>query len=435
MKPIPTVLTSALILLFLIVTVNSQKSTGNPDPGKSYYTKIDSLFNTGKYFEARDLFINHQKNLSEADRLKAGIYLDYYFNRPEASISKMELLFEKYESEVSDTLKYELLSVGHVNYSRLYDYREAKETIDLLLSDYPELIPEKEKEDLQNTQIIWSELTDQPRQEVVIDNSADLEIIRDKANLQNLKVTAGNAEHIFVFDTGANISTITESAAEEFSLNIFNKTFDVQGITGATVQSRVAVAPELEIGNVLIKNAVFLVFPDEALAFPQIDYQIHGVLGFPVIEAMGEIQITRDNRFIIPDEPTMFDKQNLAIDFLTPLIHLKDKRGRGTYTFDTGASNTMLYNTYYEQNEEEVTANHSPAEISFGGAGGQVSQPGFYISFEPKINGEHVRMDSVFVLKEELNPENLYLGNIGQDLISQYEKMTINFDDMFIRFD
>ncbi len=63
----------------------------------------------------------------------------------------------------------------------------------------------------------------------------------------------------------------------------------------------------------------FLVFPDEALAFPEIGYQIHGIIGFPVIEGMKEIEITRDDRFIVPDKRSTFSERNLAIDFLTPL--------------------------------------------------------------------------------------------------------------------
>lgn len=39
------------------------------------------------------------------------------------------------------------------------------------------------------------------------------------------------------------------------------------------------------------------------------------------------------------------------------------------------------------------------------------------------------------VLKEPIESNNNYYGNIGQDLIGKFEKITINFDKMFIKFD
>ncbi|RTZ46153.1 hypothetical protein EJ377_17055 [Chryseobacterium arthrosphaerae] len=45
-------------------------------------------------------------------------------------------------------------------------------------------------------------------------------------------------------------------------------------------------------------------FADQALSFPQISYQINGILGFPVIEALKEVQLTQDDYFIVPEKET-----------------------------------------------------------------------------------------------------------------------------------
>ena len=43
------------------------------------------------------------------------------------------------------------------------------------------------------------------------------------------------------------------------------------------------------------KNVVFLVLDDEDISFPQIEYYINGIIGFPVIEAMDEVRISKNN--------------------------------------------------------------------------------------------------------------------------------------------
>lgn len=398
------------------------------------YSRVDSLINTGDYFTARQLYTDRHDELSETHKLKSGLFLDYYFNQPDSSLSKMNTLFNKFKAELSDSLKYEILSVGHINYSRQYEYKKAKETIEIVLFDYSQYISESKKEDLQNTLKIWTALQDQPKQEVIINNPSELEIIRDKAGLQNLHVTYDDNRHAFVFDTGANISVITESMAEVFELNVIESTIQVGSITGQIVEARIAVAPQFLLDDIMVKNAVFLVFPNEALAFPQIDYQINGILGFPIIEAMNEIRITRDGRFIITGGQPTSEFKNMALDFFTPLLFLEDERGKGTYLYDTGASNSTLYDTYFNRYQSEL-ADLQEVDYSFGGAGGEATKKGVYITFKPEFNNTTIPLDSTIVLKEPLNEDNIYQGTIGQDFTSQFESVTINFDQMFIRFD
>ncbi|HSI71203.1 MAG TPA: hypothetical protein VK941_13290, partial [Gillisia sp.] len=156
---------------------------------------------------------------------------------------------------------------------------------------------------------------------------------------------------------------------------------------------------------------------------------------FPILEALDEIHITKDDRFIVPFEQTTAGEQNLALDFLTPLLYLKNQNGAGVYTFDTGANKTMLYNIYLIQHQKEFDGDEEDVEYTFGGAGGVTSKKGFYPTFRPIINDRTIAIDSVIVLKEPVTDTNLFYGNLGQDLIKQFDKMIINFDQMFLKFE
>lgn len=236
----------------------------------------------------------------------------------------------------------------------------------------------------------------------------------------------------FIFDTGANLSTVPQSTAKSLGMEILPADLEVGTITGAKVPAQLAVCPEMNLGNIKIHNAVFLVLNDSALSFPQIGYKIYGVLGFPVMEALREIQITRDDWFIVPEEQTRIEHpSNMAMNGLTPLIYIDGKH----YSFDTGADNTQLYYSYYLEHQSEIKENYEPERIRFGGAGGGRVFDGYIVSQTFDILGREVTLNDIQLLKEKVKETETVYGNIGQDLIRQFDKMTINFPRMFIKFD
>ncbi|MNV88544.1 hypothetical protein D3C71_1827600 [compost metagenome] len=69
-----------------------------------------------------------------------------------------------------------------------------------------------------------------------------------------------------------------------------------------------------------------------------------------------------------------------------------------------------------------------------GGAGGKIEHEGFKVNHTFHILGRQVPLKNVSLLKAKINKENVY-GNIGQDVIRQFSKMILNFNQMFIKFD
>lgn len=113
----------------------------------------------------------------------------------------------------------------------------------------------------------------------------------------------GNTE-CMIFDTGANLSTIIESEAVRLGLQIIDAPFDVGSITGNSVKARIGVAKYLKSGNVEFQNVAFIVFPDKALYIEPIKYQIKGIIGYPVINALREITIIKDKQISVPAKPS-----------------------------------------------------------------------------------------------------------------------------------
>ena len=227
-----------------------------------------------------------------------------------------------------------------------------------------------------------------------------------------------------------DISTVSASVAKRLGMKMIPADIDVDAITGISVKADLAVCKKIVLGNTVIENAIFLVFADNALSFPQINYQINGILGFPVIAALKEMQLTQDDFFIVPEKETKIPAlSNMAIDGLTPLIFVDGKH----YKLDTGADHTILYEPFYREYKEEIDNRYKATRIAMGGAGGKIEYDGFKINHTFHILDQSISLN-ISVLKNKINKETVY-GNIGQDVIRQFHTMTLNFDQMFIKFD
>jgi len=383
------------------------------------------------YFRVEAFIRNNDKQWSDFEKLVLNANIDNIFNRTSASNVKIGQLFAKYPSQMPDSLKAGLLRLKHANHARLFEYADAYTTATEIISKYKGEISVSEMADFQNMAEIWKLLSNQPKQEIV-NKGAAIKMTRDKAQLANLPVRSGTATSEFIFDTGANLSTVTETTAKQLGMKLLGGKIEVGSITGNKVDAQMAVCPVLEIGSISVKNAVFLVFPDEALAFQQISYQINGIIGLPVVEAMGEVQITQDDQFIVPTTFTPESGNDMAFDFLTPVINIKGD----AYTFDTGAVGTSLYNKFFEKHKQEIMANYKETELEFGGAGGMVKKKGYKITYSPDISGKKLTINGVQLFTEKPGEDDKpFYGNIGQDVIKQFGKMTINFKETFIRFD
>jgi hypothetical protein len=213
---------------------------------------------------------------------------------------------------------------------------------------------------------------------------------------------------------------------------------NVGSVTGARTRARVGVAPELRIGGAVVRNAVFLVFPDSALAFPQISYQIRGIIGFPVIAGFGATTVVRGGGLVLGDTAAAdaAGEQNLCLRGLMPLVAAEHAGQRMHFGMDTGAQSTALYLPFHAARRELVEAGGEARTIQAGGAGGTRPVRAFTLSpMVLAIGGREATVPRVDVYAERVGEDSDRLfGNIGQDVIGQFEAMTLDFRRMQLRF-
>jgi len=425
---------AVVIILFLNLSLMAENTIqSNP---QNLYEKLYELYNSKKYFNFISELKLHPGNLT--DEQKNAFYAFWFnlINKPDESEKCIDRVMGNPKSALHDSLKKDLYSISVINNVYLGDYKKSVEQTKILLKDYHHFIKEKDKADYENSLIIWNSLGDIGKQEVVKNADTKVKMKRDLAGLYNIPVSYNNETHDFVFDTGANFSTITETYAKKLELIFSEGRIKVDAITGKKIDAQIAYAKSFLIGNMEIKNTVFLVLPDEDLSFAGGMYKISGIIGLPVIAEMGELIISREGELDIPLNASPSDLNNFLLDGFTPVVEVDYKSNPMCFTFDTGAKTTLLYSPFLKEYENEIKGRYELEDIKFGGAGGDVSVPGYYLKdIELKVSDDKTVIPKITLLSEPVkDKEEFMFGNLGQDFISKFDYMTINFKYMSVSF-
>lgn len=397
--------------------------------------ELKDLYEKKQYFDLRDKVAETKKNkVRELDFYRAAV--ENKFNRSDVSIKILKKFLASNPSLENRALEREAYALLADSYVKTYQYGNAAGTFELILSKFSSDLSELDAASYRNVIGLWKGLSGVPPQKTVFRGDSTIAGKQEMVGLM-VPVEIGSQTDHFIFDTGANLSTITESRAKRLGLTIIDVPFDVGSITGGTVKAKIGVAKSLKFGKVELNNVAFIVFPDKALYIEQIKYQINGIVGFPVINALREVSVTKTKQVIVPAKPAKLPYQNLAIDGLTPLI-LGIHNGRKlTFAFDTGARTSSLYPPFFNAFESEITAAGEPFTATVTGAGGSRKVNAFRMEgLTIEFGGKKPVFKTIEVFTEETtrNSRSLY-GNIGRDMIDQHEKMTISFASMAVVFE
>ncbi len=388
------------------------------------------------YFALRDEMGQSGRRLSPEQRQYYQAYLENAFNQPAASIRTANRLLLGKQAKLSPETVSNLLILQIDNYAKTFAYAQAHEVSQLLLTRYAQVLDSSYRASIANSDRIWAALAGQEAQRIFFEGESRIPWKRDKMGLMTVPLRSGLAQWDFVFDTGANFSTISETNARKMDLKLLDAEFDVSSSTGLQLRSRIGIAEAFRMGNMLIQHAVFLVLPDDQLAFPQYHYTIPGIIGFPVIEQMREVRIHKNGTLTVPAQPQDRGLRNLALHELMPMVRLASDRDTLVYHLDTGARQTAFFSPYYEKYRAELERQGAPDTVRVGGAGGMVALPVYNVKkLTLYIGDQQAHLSDVKVQTQRMeHTGDLFYGHIGQDVIRQFDEMILNFVQMYLDF-
>jgi hypothetical protein len=176
--------------------------------------------------------------------------------------------------------------------------------------------------------------------------------------------------------------------------------------------------------------------PDETLSFPQVNYVINGIIGFPVMHQMREIVIQRDESITVVANPTDRNLRNLFLSGLAPHVQFQANGDTVVFLMDTGANATSFSNRFFTANEDEIRENATSTTIRRGGGGGVIETEVYELeNVQLKIGGRELTVPTITVLTENFSFAENADGLLGQDVLMYFNKLILNFEYMYLAFE
>ena len=256
-----------------------------------------------------------------------------------------------------------------------------------------------------------------------------------KGRMIKVPVTIAGKEERFLLDNGvAHFCSATETFAREHGIRPIGAETTVVGVAGRS-SSWIGIADSLRVGELLLRNMLFLVVPDEALHNDVAS--IDAILGTGFFRTVGEMQFDNRAQTILFPAVQQDLPANLTINGAG--MHFIDGTFRGEticFHLDLGSSTTSLNVNYYERRKEDVEATFPADSIKSGGIGGIIQYRCYRVA-DPDIvldgahfNGDHVTVDTVDMVDDPSCE-----GRLGNDALLYFDRAVLNIRKMFLYFE
>ena len=421
--------------LFMITFLTAVLGCSQKETNPLVDQKLNNLLERKEYFKLKEALAKSENQLTEDRVLFYTIFLNKAFGEREKSNNEIAVLFEKYPETLNDTTKLKLLDVQASNYLYLYQYKKAAGIYKDILTNYSTILDSADVVNYKNVENLFGTFAEIEPQKIHKQRDVLLNSYRNKFNHLMTPIQVDSIKEDFIFDTGANLSTVSESQAKKMNLTLFEQSVEIGSSTLNEIQSKLAVADSLYVGEILFENVLFLVMPDEQLTFPEIDYSIKGILGFPVIQQLGEVHLKKDGKLFIPKTVSKKADQNMFLEGLNPVVEVLSENDTLLFTFDTGAAHSELSYKFFNEHKKDIEKKGELQTNERGGAGGIVTVNEYALMNFPFTIGKHkTSLDKIPVTLEEYGFNKYFDGNLGQDIFIKFNSLIINFEYMYIDF-
>ena len=272
--------------------------------------------------------------------------------------------------------------------------------------------------------------------QLVHESPGSLPITDEKAGLVRVPIKIDGHQGGALLDTGASFSTISASVATHFGIELLSHQAEVGSSTRRAVGVQLGIAKRLQIGNAMLKNAVFIVVPDSALPIPP-RLKISAVIGLPVLMTLGRLEFLNSGtptlRYDVPHSKPAdhYDAHsNMVLSALTPLVlvHVPGSGALLRMELDTGSNMTT-----FTKNAMTVAptffAGAKSYVLHFGGVGGSLRERRALRLPEATliIGRRHIVLKNVIVNSRSSATKD---GVIGTDIFRAGKRLTIDFKAM-----
>lgn len=391
--------------------------------------QLRQLQEHNRIFQLREALQQPGWNDSEALFYRA--LVESRFGHDKAAITDLQKFLAAPANAEMKRKAYEELASALMRVGRYGDSAGATaEAVRVMRSDDPDRAGDE------NHRKLYQSLADVAPQTVEFGEDVATQASHNPLGSWDVPVEVNGHQGEWIFDTGANLSTITESEAARIGLTPRDSSAYVKGSTDKKNPLRLAVAHDLRFGNAHLSNVVFLVLPDAALYVAPLKYQIRGILGLPVLRALGCVEISAKGEVRIETkEPSSAGAPNLFLDEWNLIVEARHDGHRLEMFLDTGANESFGYPSLRETLTPVEIARLKRKRDKIGGAGGtMIRKTEEAPTLRLEILGRSVELMNVSLLLKQLTGDDSYRdGVLGMDGLAG--GFTLDFRAMQLRLD
>jgi len=319
---------------------------------------------------------------------------------------------------------------AHKLLSRIYirtgRYKRATDNLDEWRRNFPDSADaQAERKDVDQLRGLPDQING-PRRTAVLKHDGDLAI----------PLSVNGKECTFLLDTGAGVSLITQQAAERLGLEFHGAGGVIGDSSGKGFAAKTAVAKELTLGNMRLKNVSFFVVPDQE-PFTSAPVEHRGILGVPIQFAVGTWQWSKSGTIRVGEKIAPGGSQLNLVFYRNKTLVSAEIAGRSVFfTLDSGAIDTDL-NSNFVESFGDVVASAQKTTRDITGVGGTSTFEALILP-ELKLSVADypltLRPAAVTVQRLGAIGGPCCVGNFGDDLLLQGEGFSLDLDNMSLRF-
>ena len=243
----------------------------------------------------------------------------------------------------------------------------------------------------------------------------------------------------FILDTGADgydTNMVSEEFARKNGIRVIKDSVIIEGT--AEGYATLGFADSMKIGDIIYKNVNFTLAPGDNI-LPVDSIFLDAVLGSAFLKAMKEVQIyPNEKKIVFPYKESELPTGGSNMMFIggQPYVEAFSNGERLLLHFDTGGG-ISLSSKYYLKHKNQIEAIGKLDSTGGVGGFGAMRKMDKYIlpSFSLKIGSEKRDIKDMVVLADIDFDYRVGDGAIGFDFVKLFNKTTINYNKMFLKFE
>jgi hypothetical protein len=401
--------------------------------------KLGDLLSKQNYFYLNEQYPLLKKQASKPYQLLTEAYLNCFFNNPTASNENIRELMSKYYNWLPISYQLPLALMAAENEMSVQNYNKAASVYTQIIEQCRPYYDSISLAWLINSHKICASLVDVPPMEVIYNQKhAKIPLIRDTWSLLKFPVYTYNEKKrtdtlYFMWDLGTNFSAMEERYMEFLKVKILSDSILISDPYGNYKYGKIGVVDELDLGEIQIKNIVFVIIPGRFTEhYP--DDEMYAIFGLYAMKMLENMQITKSTLLISPS-PKQFKKtQNMLLSNGSIFVNTKTTKTSLCMHFDSGRNISILTNNYLSKTGDTTNLIIDSVFVEDR----KEMRKTIMIqktNFTCQISNKKLSFPLIHIETQDYLPNYSILsdGVLGTDVILNNKKLTIDFKNMYFK--